>query len=80
MDFCEERQDLESPLLEGSTQGVGGSQDSHRPRGGDIVGHSATCNTYIEFFKLLLNFTIHFNGTEIWISNRKCFNEQQGSV
>lgn len=39
-----------------------------------------TWNTYIEFFKLPLNFTVHFSSKKVWIPNRKCFNKQQGSI
>lgn len=77
-------QDLESLPSEGSTQvvmewwgwGRRGPGPTTGPDIADIIGDSVTCNTYIEFFKLFLNFTIHFNSIEIWISNRKCFNEQ----
>lgn len=37
-------------------------------------------NTYIELFKLLLDFTVHFGSDEVWVSNRKCFDKQQRSI
>lgn len=81
MGFSEEGEDLETLPSEGSTQA--GQEKPECILGADradLIGGSATCNTYIEFFKLFLDFAIHFNGIEVWVSDRKCFNEQQGSV
>lgn len=82
MYFLEESQDLQSLPSRGSTQAVTGGGPGCAPGAdrAEVTGSLTTWNTYIEFFKLFLNFTIHFNSIKVWIPNRKCFNEQQGSV
>lgn len=79
----EECQVLESlPCLGGRAQAdAGDSQDTHQTWAElEVVKSSTPGNTYIQFFKLPLNFTVHFNSVQVWIPDGKRLHEQQCSV